>query len=153
MTLKEFSKKKNIIETLLSALNLIEEKTKITKIDFYPDFEIFEYDRHNDKEYYFTGIQTFDNNHNYVLDCEFISPFVFPYDRLDEIEEHEDIVFSDKENLIESVKELDDLTALVPTYQVTMDYLRHLGLNSVEELPNYLELHRHEYITTTLENS
>lgn len=51
------------------------------------------------------------------------------------------------------VKELDDLTALVPTYQVTMDYLRHLGLNSVEELPNYLELHRHEYITTTLENS
>ncbi|MDX8557373.1 hypothetical protein OZ663_11900 [Elizabethkingia sp. HX CGY] len=123
MTLKEFSKKKNIIETLLSALNLIEEKTKITKIDFYPDFDIFEYDRHNDKEYYFTGIQTFDNNHNYVLDCEFISPFVFPYDRLDEIEEHEDIVFSDKENLIESVKELDDFDYnLIEEYSFPTDF-------------------------------
>ena len=50
------------------------------------------------------------------------------------------------------VKEIDDLTALVPTYQVTMEYLRHLGLNSVEELPNYAELHRHEYITSTLES-
>jgi segregation and condensation protein B len=50
------------------------------------------------------------------------------------------------------VKELDDLTVLVPTYQVTIDYLRHLGLNSVNELPNYAELHRHEYVVNALES-
>lgn len=45
------------------------------------------------------------------------------------------------------VRENEDGANLLPTYQVTMDYLRHLGLNSLEELPNYLELHQHPYIT------
>lgn len=108
MTLKEFANKKNIIQTLLSGLNLIEEKSWITKIDFYPDFDIFEFDRHNDKEYYFTGKQKFNNDHNYVLKCDFIKPFVFPYDRLDEIEQHENIEFSDKEDLLNSLNELED---------------------------------------------
>lgn len=51
------------------------------------------------------------------------------------------------------VKETEDATALIPAYQVTMEYVRHLGLDSVEELPNYQELHRHEYITVTLDNT
>ncbi len=45
------------------------------------------------------------------------------------------------------VAENEDGANLLPAYQVTMDYLRHLGLNSLEELPNYLELHKHPYIT------
>ncbi len=45
------------------------------------------------------------------------------------------------------VRENEDTTNLLPAYEVTMDYLRHLGLNSLEELPNYLELHKHPYIT------
>lgn len=44
------------------------------------------------------------------------------------------------------VKEVDELTALVPTYEVTMEYLRHLGLNSLSELPEYATLHGHEYV-------
>lgn len=44
------------------------------------------------------------------------------------------------------VKENEDTTNLLPAYEVTMDYLRHLGLNSLEELPNYSELHKHPYI-------
>ena len=45
------------------------------------------------------------------------------------------------------VKENEDGASLLPAYEVTMDYLRHLGLNSLEELPNYSELHKHPYIT------
>ncbi len=45
------------------------------------------------------------------------------------------------------VKENEDSANLLSAYEVTMDYLRHLGLNSLEELPNYSELHKHPYIT------
>jgi len=39
--------------------------------------------------------------------------------------------------LIESQETKADL---VPTYAVTIDFLRHLGINSVEELPDYQKL-------------
>lgn len=45
------------------------------------------------------------------------------------------------------VKENDDTTNLLPAYEVTMEYLRHMGINSLEELPNYTELHNHPYIS------
>lgn len=45
------------------------------------------------------------------------------------------------------IRENEDGASLLPVYEVTMDYLRHLGLNSLEELPNYPELHKHPYIT------
>ncbi len=46
------------------------------------------------------------------------------------------------------VKELDDELHLLSRYQVTMEYVRHLGLTSVEELPEYTELHAHEFVET-----
>lgn len=48
------------------------------------------------------------------------------------------------------VKESDDNTKLLPAYEITMDYLRHLGLNSASELPDYSELHSHEFIEKAL---
>jgi len=48
------------------------------------------------------------------------------------------------------VKEADDPSGLLPKYEVTMDYLRHLGVNSLNELPDYGKLHNHEHITNTL---
>ncbi len=45
------------------------------------------------------------------------------------------------------VKENEDGAGLLPAYEVTMDYIRHLGLNSLEELPDYAQLHQHPYIT------
>jgi len=45
------------------------------------------------------------------------------------------------------VKENEDSANLLPAYEITMDYLRHMGLKSLEELPNYSELHKHPYIT------
>ena len=47
------------------------------------------------------------------------------------------------------VKENEDVTNLLPTYEATMEYLRHLGLQSLAELPEYQELHKHQYITAT----
>lgn len=42
------------------------------------------------------------------------------------------------------VEETDDSQRLQPVYTVTMDFVRHLGIHSIEELPDYAELHVHE---------
>src|SRR3989339_1548007 len=44
------------------------------------------------------------------------------------------------------VKEVEKTESLLPMYEATMDYLRHLGLKSMEELPDYAELHNHPYL-------
>lgn len=49
------------------------------------------------------------------------------------------------------VKELEDPTKLMPSYEVTMDYIRHLGLDNLNALPDYDKLHTHEYLIHTLE--
>lgn len=48
------------------------------------------------------------------------------------------------------VQEKTDATALLPQYEVTMEYLRHLGLSRLEELPDYTTLHSHEYVAQAL---
>lgn len=50
--------------------------------------------------------------------------------------------------LIEAQESRGGLTA---TYAVTMDFLRYLGINRVEELPDFERLHTHESIMTVLE--
>lgn len=49
------------------------------------------------------------------------------------------------------VKETESGSALLPKYEVTMEYLQHLGISSLSELPEYGELHNHEFITKALE--
>jgi len=48
------------------------------------------------------------------------------------------------------VKESNDSSGLLPKYEVTMEYIRHLGLNDLRELPDYDKLHNHESISAVL---
>ncbi len=48
------------------------------------------------------------------------------------------------------IKEHEDPTGLLPKYEVTVEYLRHLGLNDIRELPDYETLHNHAYILKAL---
>src|SRR3989339_445667 len=48
------------------------------------------------------------------------------------------------------VKEAEDPSGLLPKYEVTTDYLRHLGVTNLNELPEYEKLHNHEHINITL---
>ena len=48
------------------------------------------------------------------------------------------------------VKESEKETNLLPLYEVTMEYLQHLGISSLSELPDYNELHNHEYVMNAL---
>ncbi len=48
------------------------------------------------------------------------------------------------------VKELGDSTNLLPTYEATMDYLRHLGISNLRGLPDYDKLHNHANIMNVL---
>lgn len=44
------------------------------------------------------------------------------------------------------IKEVERPGSLLAQYEVTMDYLRHLGIKSLSELPDYDKLHKHPYI-------
>lgn len=48
------------------------------------------------------------------------------------------------------VKEVEDPTNFLPTFEVTVDYMRHLGINSLKELPDYDKLHKHENVLNSL---
>ena len=56
--------------------------------------------------------------------------------------------------LIRGFNEQDDKKEnQVPMYLVTMDFLRHLGINSVEELPDFIKLNSDENLNKLLEDS
>lgn len=44
------------------------------------------------------------------------------------------------------IKEVAEPAALLPQYEVTMDYVRALGIISLDQLPDYQELHNHQYL-------
>jgi len=48
------------------------------------------------------------------------------------------------------VEERDDVQKLQPVFTVSADFLRHLGLHAVTELPDYDALHAHEKVTELL---
>ena len=50
------------------------------------------------------------------------------------------------------VKENEDTSSLLPSYETTMEYLRHMGINKLEDLPDYAQLHNHPYITNLNNN-
>lgn len=52
--------------------------------------------------------------------------------------------------LIEAQEDKNDLAT---TYAVTMDFIKHMGIDSVEELPNYEKLNSDDNLKTFLETS
>ncbi len=49
------------------------------------------------------------------------------------------------------ISEKEDAKKMAPVYSVTMDFVRLLGMESVEQLPNFAELSTHEYIDDVLD--
>ncbi len=47
--------------------------------------------------------------------------------------------------LIRGLVKENDTGGLLPTYEVTMEYVRHLGLQSLKDLPDYATLHEHPF--------
>lgn len=48
------------------------------------------------------------------------------------------------------IKESDSETNLLPAYEVTVEYLQHLGITSISDLPEYAELHNHQFVMNAL---
>ncbi len=48
------------------------------------------------------------------------------------------------------IGELQEVSELLPQYQVTLEFLRVLGVARVADLPDYAELSNHQYITAAL---
>ncbi len=51
------------------------------------------------------------------------------------------------------VDEVDSVEKLQPVYTVSNDFLRHLGLTYIQDLPEYESLHAHERITELMDRS
>lgn len=51
------------------------------------------------------------------------------------------------------IEEREDKARLQPVYTVSFDFLRHLGLDCVEELPQYLSLHTDEVISHVMQET
>jgi chromosome segregation and condensation protein ScpB len=45
------------------------------------------------------------------------------------------------------IDEADDTQRLQPVYTVSMDFVRHLGLHQISDLPDFDQLHMDEKIT------
>lgn len=50
------------------------------------------------------------------------------------------------------IEEKDEENKILPLYYVSLEALRHLGIDSVENLPDYEIIHQHEYIENVLNN-
>jgi len=50
------------------------------------------------------------------------------------------------------IEEKEEINKILPLYFVSMEALCHLGINSVEDLPDYETIHKHEYIENVLNN-
>lgn len=51
------------------------------------------------------------------------------------------------------IREEEQSTSVLPTYHISIDALRELGVSSSEELPEYDELHAHPHIEVTVSDS
>ncbi len=51
------------------------------------------------------------------------------------------------------IEETEDPNKILLTYGVSIEALRHLGVNSVAELPDYEKFYDHEFITNILEKN
>lgn len=49
------------------------------------------------------------------------------------------------------ITEKDDVERLQPVYEVSADFIRHLGIHAVEELPDFEAFHENEKITKLVE--
>lgn len=50
------------------------------------------------------------------------------------------------------IEEKEEINKILPSYFVSVEALRHLGIDSVENLPDYETIHQHEYIENVLDN-
>lgn len=127
MKYKYYSKTDNINKLLLKKLELIEIVDTIVPINFEPDYDITDYDKDIDKDYYFSNFLKFLPNHNFVISCRFHDQFIINYEHLLDIEKNEGIQFSNKSNLHQSVLFLDNTNPdIIDEYkfEVDMDILK-----------------------------
>src|SRR3989338_2309250 len=50
------------------------------------------------------------------------------------------------------IDEHEDEKKVSPVYSLSMEAVRHLGVNSASELPDYSTLHKHEHLENALQN-
>lgn len=94
MNYNQFSKKKNLIDIILTKLGILISKKLIIKIDHEPDYEISEYKREIDTDYYFYNSWNFKDDFSFVINVDIIENHIFHSDDFKNMSDEYNISFS-----------------------------------------------------------
>ncbi|MCC3215545.1 MULTISPECIES: hypothetical protein [Chryseobacterium] len=97
MNYNQFSKKESLIDDILAKLGILITKKLIIKIDHEPDYEISEYTREREKEYYLQNFWNFKNKFNSVVEAEVLENHILHYDNFIQLSEEYNIPFCNDE--------------------------------------------------------
>jgi hypothetical protein len=82
MNYKQFSNERKILQRLLVSLDILRTKEVIVRINNSPDYDISQYRREEDTDYYFNNSWDFSSHAQFVVDIDFIETKLFHYDHL-----------------------------------------------------------------------
>lgn len=93
MNYSQFSKTKKLINIILAKFGILISKTLIIKIDNEPDYEISEYKREIEADYYFYNSWNYKENFRFVIDISIIKTHILHFDNFKNISEEYNIPF------------------------------------------------------------
>lgn len=76
----DFYKKIDIMSSFFDFYGLIEEKISVFRLDFFPDFDLTEYDRDNRQNYYFHNSISYERLLSYVIEAKIIENHIVQID-------------------------------------------------------------------------
>jgi hypothetical protein len=109
MKYSDFNKKNNLIELLLKNISVFETKSSYKKIDFFPDFDISEYNREIDSDYYFSNSLKFPSEFKNIIKVSFDNNIIFHFDNFKDAEEEFGITFLDINDFEKSINEISEI--------------------------------------------
>ncbi|MBH1959941.1 MAG: hypothetical protein I8H68_07500 [Flavobacteriia bacterium] len=93
MNYNQFSKKENVIDTILTQFGILTTKKIIIKIDHEPDYEISEYMKERETNYYFYNAWSFKNKFSFVVNVNVNENHIFHYDNFEQLSDEYNIPF------------------------------------------------------------
>ncbi|MAC96752.1 MAG: hypothetical protein CMC96_14775 [Flavobacteriales bacterium] len=89
----QFAQIPQVLPKILTALGVIQNKRVLIKIDNTPDYDISEYLREIDTDYYFHNHWSFEDHFQSIVEAHFLEQFIFHYDGLKRASEELNLSF------------------------------------------------------------
>lgn len=139
MNYLQFSKKENLIEKILTHFGIIKQEKVIIKINHEPDYNISEYMREQDSDYYFYKYWDFRREFNSVVEIRITDKYIVHYDNFKHLSSEYKIPFPTYDEcsflmdvLNEDVDALDNNTLGTETDNFKLNNLRIKSIDNLD---------------------